>query len=374
MFLPLCASFLIVFGSPYVGEIRGEIQSAAPEYYRSIVVAIVAAAVVIAVISAVVQLRRFRDSTTAETSGQLPIRVRYGLVAAAVAIGGGYARAVRTGDPEVDVVEAFHFVEYGLVAFLFYRAWRRRPDLSGVLLAACAGIAVGIADEWVQWLVPGRVGEMHDVTLNAVAIVCGLLFSTGVHPPLSLAFPRRRGSGVALGASVAILVIAVAGFVDRVHLGYEVHDGQAVVFRSRYDARDLAAAAMNRAARWDASPPPRRGFSREDHYLTEGEWHVTRRNDAVGTGDWDAAWGENVILERFYAPVLDRLGRWSIEQKAAVERSLAGRTRDPYVSDAVPYPIYVVQRPRFWLLAGLISSAIVWFCARAGSAAAPLRV
>lgn len=373
--LALTASFLIVFGSPYVGEIRGEIQSAAPEYYRSIVIGIVAASAVIAIVSAVVRLRRFRnDSTTAETSGHLPIRSRYVLIAAAVALGAGYARKVSTGDPEVDMVEAFHFVEYGLVAYLFYRAWRRRPDLSGVLLAACAGIAVGIADEWVQWLVPGRVGEMHDVALNAVAVVCGLLFSIGMHPPLSLVFPRRRGSRVALGASASILFVAGAGFVDRVHLGYEVHDGQAVVFRSRYDARELTAAAMNRPARWDASPPPRRGFSREDHYLTEGEWHVTRRNHAVGTGDWDAAWGENVILERFYAPVLDRLGRWSIEQKAAVERSFAGRTRDPYVSDAVPYPIYVVRRSMFWLLAGLISVAIVWACARAGNASDPLRV
>ena len=375
MSLALFASFLIVFGSPYVGEIRGQIQSAAPEYYRSIVVSIVTASAVLAIVSAVVQLRRFRDvPTTAETSGHLPIRIRYSLIAAAVAIAGGDARTVSTGDPEVDMVEAFHFVEYGVVAYLFYRAWRRRPDLSGVLLAACAGIAVGIADEWVQWLVPGRVGEMHDVALNAVAVVCGLLFSTGMHPPLSLAFPRRRGPCVAIGASAGILFVAGAGFVDRVHLGYEVHDGQAVVFRSRYDTRQLAAAAMNRAARWDASPPPRRGFSREDHYLTEGEWHVTRRNNAVGTGDWHAAWGENVILERFYAPVLDRLGRWSIEQKTTVERSLAARTRDPYVSDAVPYPIYVVRRSTFWLLAGLISGAIVWLCARAGNASEPLRL
>jgi VanZ family protein len=304
----------------------------------------------------------------------VPIRIRYGLIAAAVAIGAAYARTVRTGDPEVDMVEAFHFVQYGLVAYLFYRAWRGRPDFSGVLLAACAGIAVGIADEWVQWMVPGRVGEMHDVGLNAVAVVCGLLFSTGMHPPLSLAFPRRRASRVALGVAVSMLFVSVAGFVDRVHLGYEVDDGQTVVFRSRYDAPELTAAAMTRAARWDASPPPRRGFSREDHYLTEGEWHVARRNTAIGTGEWDAALGENVILERFYAPVLDRMGRLSIEQKAGIERHLGERGRGPYISDAVPYPIYVVRRSMFWLVAVLVSGAMIWFCARSGSASEPLRV
>ena len=117
MSLALFASFLIVFGSPYVGEIRGQIQSAAPEYYRSIVVSIVTASAVLAIVSAVVQLRRFRDEpTTAETSGHLPIRIRYSLIAAAVAIAGGYARTVSTGDPEVDMVEAFHFVEYGVAS------------------------------------------------------------------------------------------------------------------------------------------------------------------------------------------------------------------------------------------------------------------
>jgi VanZ family protein len=375
VFLALTASLLIVFGSPYAGEIRSALQSAAPEYYRSIVVGIVAASAVIAIISAVVQLRRVpRPSTTGETSGRLPIGIRYGLIAAAVAIGAGYARTMRTGDREVDMVEAFHFVEYGLVAYLFYRAWRRRPDVSRVLLAACAGIAVGIADEWVQWMVPGRVGELHDVGLNAVAVVCGLLLSTAVYPPVSLALPRRRVSRVALGAAIGVLLVAVAGFVASVHLGYEVHDGQAVVFRSRYDAPELTAAARTRAARWDAVPPPRRGLSREDHYLTEGEWHVTRRNNAIGTGDWDAAWGENVILERFYAPVLDRLGHLSIEQKAGIERSLAGRARGPYISDAVPYPIYVVRRSIFWLVAVLISGTMIWFFARAASASEPLRV
>ena len=96
------------------------------------------------------------------------MRTRYALIAAAIAVAAGYARTVRTGDPQVDMVEAFHFVEYGLVAYVFYRAWCRRADLSGVLLAACSALAVAVADEWMQWFVPARVGELHDVGLNAV--------------------------------------------------------------------------------------------------------------------------------------------------------------------------------------------------------------
>ena len=152
-----------------------------------------------------------------------------------------------------------------------------------------------------------------------------------------------------------------------------MHDGDSAVFRSRYDARALADAATNRAARWEASPPPVRGLSHEDHYLSEGELHVARRNVAVGTGDWRAAWSENSILERFYGPVLDRSGRWSIEQRTAIEQNVRGAW-DSYVSDAVPYPIYVVRRSAFWLVTLLVSSAVFWACARAGSASEPARV
>jgi hypothetical protein len=369
MLLPILVSILIVFGSPYVGEVRGELQSTFPGHYRWIISGIVAASALVVIVSVVVRLRRFeRGSAATDGSGGLSIHARYALVVAAVAIGAAFGRIVRTGQPEVDMVEAFHFVEFGLVAYVFYRALRRRPDVSGVLLAACAAVAVGVADEWVQWFVPARVGELHDVALNAVAVGCGLLVSMAVHPPVSLALPRHRASRVTMGAAVSVLIIAVAGFIDRVHLGHEVREDQTAVFRSRYDADGLTQAAANRTARWKASPPPVRGFSHEDHYLSEGEWHVARRNVAVGAGDWPAAWGENAILERFYAPVLDRSGRWSMEQRTAAEQGTGARANGSYVSDAEPYPIYVVRRPMFWLVTIVMSGSIVWLAARTGGA------
>jgi VanZ family protein len=373
VFLALSVSILIVFGSPYVGQLREWLQATFPDYYRWIIGAVVAVSAAVAIAGAVVRLRRYQSAATAAEPESLSVRARYALIAVALAAGAGYGRAVRTDDPAVDMVEAFHFVEYGLVAYVFYRAWRRRPDVSGVLLALCAGVAVGVADEWVQWFVPGRVGEVHDVGLNAAAVACGVIFSIAVHPPLSLALPRRRASRIALGAAVSGLIVAVAGFVDRVHIGHEVDDGQTAVFRSRYDAQELTAAASNRAVRWQESPPPAGGFSREDHYLSEGGWHVGRRNTAVGVGDLRTALGENAILERFYGPVLDRLGRWSIEQRTEAE-TLPGRARARYVSDAVPYPIYVVPRSLFWLVTLAISAAIIAISALARSSAAPAGV
>ena len=105
--------------------------------------------------------------------------------------------------------------------------------------------------------------------------------------------------------------------------------------------------------------PPVRGFNREDHYLSEGQWHAQRRNIAVGTHDWSTAWSENLILERFYAPVLNHGYRLPEEQRAAIARDAGTNNRVSYVSDAAPYPIYVVRRSVFWGATALIVVAIM---------------
>ena len=359
----LLASVLIVLGSPYAGQLRGALQSSFPDQYRWIVGGVVGVAALGAIVSAVGRLRRTRplESSTTDRGSTQTLGPRYALIVLAVTMSAIYARLVHSGNPDVDVVEAFHFVEYGLVAYLFYRVWRLSPDLSGVVFAACAGLAVGAIDEWVQWFVPGRVGEIHDVALNAVAVGCGLLVSMAVRPPASLRLPPAARSRLALGAALTGLIIAVAGFIDRVHVGYEVNDGQVGIFRSQYNARALAAAAASRPARWNATPPPVGGFRREDHYLSEGLWHVQRRNLAVTAGDPWTAWNENAILERFYAPVLDRGGRWPAEQRLGIEQGVRGSTRRSYVSDAAPYPIYLVRRSIFWLATVLTGAVILWF-------------
>jgi hypothetical protein len=162
-----------------------------------------------------------------------------------------------------------------------------------------------------------------------------------------------------MGVVVGGLLIAVAGFVDQVHLGYEINDGSRLLFRSQYDAKALAGAAKERAVRWQTSPPPERGFTREDHYLSEGLWHVQRRNLAITARDWWSAWNENAILERFYAPVLDRGSRWTADQHDQIDRRAHETPRAPYRSDAAPYPIYLIRRSIFWSVTLLLVAAIV---------------
>lgn len=70
------------------------------------------------------------------------------------------------GSPE----EAIHFLEYGLLGFFLFRALSLSiRDPSIYLAAFLLASLVGIADEILQWVVPGRFWDFRDVGLNALA-------------------------------------------------------------------------------------------------------------------------------------------------------------------------------------------------------------
>ncbi len=345
--LALVASLIITVGAPYTGQIRGAIQDALPGQYRIIIGGIVVVAVAFAVVTALLRIRERRFS-------------RYGLLALAVGGGAIYTWFTATGNANVDVVERFHLVEYGMLTWLYYRVWHARGDVTSLVFPALAAFMVGIFDEGLQWLVPARVGELHDVLLNGVSIACGLLFSLGLEPLAGERWmPDRRGRG-ALALFVAAAVVMLAAFVHVVHLGHEINDPQAGDFFSRYSAEELLSASRDRAARWPAAPPRElHRTSIEDHYLAEGVWHVQRRNEVA---DPQRVWHENLILEKYFAPVLDfptyltgAGAKWPQEQRANAEAQ-AGTEASPYRSTANPYPIYTWSPMLFWsAVVGLIA-------------------
>ena len=102
--------------------------------------------------------------------------------------------------------------------------------------------------------------------------------------------------------------------------------------------------------------------------MSEGVTHVQERNEQLTAGDVAAAWRENRILEKYYAPVLDtpsyvsRTGhRWSPGQRADIEARLpaAQSTAVTYVSAANPYPIYPWRPARFWAVALALAAAVL---------------
>ena len=337
----------LVLSAPFVGRIRGQIRAAFPGRFVTIVGSALAIAVAGALMVALVRIRERRA-------------LRYALIMLALLFGAVYSYAMRTGNPEVDAVEHFHFVEYGIVTLLFYLAWRPLDDGAVFLLPVLAALIVGALDEWFQWFIPNRIGELRDVFLNAAAIGTGLLFSLGVDPPRRFTLAIGPESRARLRRVFAATVVVLAAFVSVVHLGYDVRDGNRV-FKSIYTAQQLDALAANRAARWREAPPLElRRFSAEDQYMSEGIWHVQQRNRAWAAGDATTAFQENAILERFFGPVLDtpsfisRTGhRWAPAHRADAEaraRQAGSINGDGYASAANQYPIFTWSRRLFWLV------------------------
>ena len=349
MLLAVVISLALVLAAPFIGELRRWVNSTLPGQYVWIVngaVGLVGGAV------AFFAVRHIRDRRLA----------RFSLIGAAVAIAVVFTRMTGSSVPAVAAVEHFHFVQYGFITWLFYRAWRKRGDAASFVLPVAAAFVFGIAEEWWQWFLPGRVGELADVLLNTVAIACGLMVSVALAPLDSGPLVRRSAGPFGLPAvarsakvggawrgfrdsvaGVAVAIVALAAFTWTVHVGHLIADPSIGEFRSRYAATTLLSFSDERAARWAVDPPlVRRTLTREDQYRSEGEAHVRARNDAWERGDVARAWGENLVLEKYFASVLDtpshisKTGhRWNKDHRADAERRLAALATTPlFISEA----------------------------------------
>lgn len=349
-------SAAIVLVSPFMGQLQSFLRrSLTTRQY----VMLFGVSVLVAVAGALLYAAtRIRDRQAA----------RYGTMAAALGIGGGYLWAIGTPWPEVNAVERVHFVEYGLVALLFYQARLRQGsggsgashDLSLFLEPLLLGFMVGTLDEFLQWFIPVRVGEAHDVFLNLVSLGCGLMFAAALQPPERFSMTLRPETRRQAGIVVAVVWLVFASFVDQVHLGYTVSIDGGVSFRSHYTAAQLDELQRDRAERWRTNPPTiLRRLSQEDQYMDEGLWHVRARNTAEGQG----AWRENLILERFFAPVLDTAtyasptgNRWPPEQRTNIVK-VVDPNAPVYVSAAEPYPIVTWSHTVYWSVVAAVALA-----------------
>jgi len=369
-----------VLGSPLIGDLRLALLQAFPRHYVAIIsTAVVAGGVLLLAIC-------LRTITTDRPR-------RAGIIGLAAALAVASFAALRSGNPNVDAVEAFHFVEYGVLTLLFFPFGQAGARWEAYVEATLAATAVGTADEWFQWFVPGRAGEWRDVLFDLLAIACGLLLCLALDTRPGLRrggdgdlpdsrsgsarsaanvgrAPRRRGRR--LGLRAAVVVLLLGAFIATIHLGSEIRDSEIGVFRSRFSADRLRELGTGRAREWAGEPPPVVGrYGREDQYEAEALWHVRRRNfgmDRDRQGDpaeLDIAWHENLILERHFGPVLDaaaaggRVGhRLAAEQLADLDARRAHGAA-PFVSDAEAMPIYVWP-PIAWWTGVAVLAATAW--------------
>jgi VanZ family protein len=353
--LTACAvSAAIVLASPFMGQLQSLLRSSvSTRVYVALLGGVVIASIVAAIVTAFVRNRGHRSP-------------RIAAMAAALLLGLAYISVMSTGEPTTDAVERVHFVEYGLIAVLFYRVWRRAGDPSTIVLPLLCGVIVGTLDEWLQWFIPYRVGEMHDVFLNLTALACGVLFGIALEPPPAFTWRLGERAIAGIGVAAAAAVLVFGGFVASVHIGYTLDVDGIGRFASQHTIEELNTLQADRAVRWRADPPIGiRRLSREDQYLDEGLWHVRERNRRWEAGDIAAAWHENLILERFFVPVLDSTTyaspggtRWAPEHRADAQSRITLSNAPPFVSAAAPRSIYGWSKAGYWS----VVAAAALFC------------
>lgn len=349
---PLVFGAALIAAAPFFGVARDLLMTALPRAFGGVLLTLFGIAAGGALLLAA---RRIRQRRLA----------RYGALAAAALGVAALLGAFATGQAEVDAVERVHVVAYGLLAFLFARAFAARGGGAAALLALLATTLFATIDEWVQWLVPVRVGEARDVALNVGSALPGLAVAWAVSPPASNS-PRFVASRRALGGLAAAVVLVFAGFYDSAHRGHRIAAPGLGSFLSYHAPGELADVAARRAAAWrTASPGPLRPLAVEDYFLTEGMWRVSARNAALASGDFTVAWLENRILEERYAPVLDlpsprsgEVHRWPAWKRDDVARRRALPDPQPYESLVLGHRIFVAPgRVVLWAGSGSVAAA-----------------
>lgn len=106
--------------------------------------------------------------------------------------------------------EAIHFIEYGVLSVLAFRALAHRVrDTSVYLSALILAALAGTGDEMIQWLNPSRQWDFADIGMNTQAALAGIAFLWGGLRPdyIAGAWTRAGARTAAALASAWSLVL-----------------------------------------------------------------------------------------------------------------------------------------------------------------------
>lgn len=117
--------------------------------------------------------------------------------------------------------EAIHFLEYGLLGILLFRALRHHIDDKSIYMAALLiGGLVGIFDEAIQWMIPRRIWDMRDIGLNALScFLCQVAIWKGIRPKLPSTSVRPKSFQMVswlLVISILLLTLSLSNTPKRV--------------------------------------------------------------------------------------------------------------------------------------------------------------
>ncbi len=252
--------------------------------------------------------------------------------------------------------EAIHFIQYGLLAVLVYRALTHRIADNGIyFVALLITAAIGMVDEALQWLTPQRIWGLSDIWLNTVAAALSLLMiAKGLSPGIIAGRPTAATVRMLYRTALCVVLLLAASLLNTpqrissyvsklpslefivanssvmVEYGYRYEHGETGVFRSRLAPDELRQTDKSRAneaaVQLDLLPAPsdyteflRRYTPFNDPFLHEVRVRLNRRDyylrSAAEYRDRDSdefrrrmtiAHFENRIMEKYFPETLSQ--------------------------------------------------------------------
>ncbi len=134
---------------------------------------------------------------------------RGGPVQVLVLVAVGSILAWETWTLRANPEEAFHFVQYGVLSLLLFRALQHRlRDPSIYVAALLMGSSFGILDELIQWVVPRRYFDYRDIWLNAQAVGwMQVALVAGIRPAAIRGRPSRAGIRICCRAAMVTILL-----------------------------------------------------------------------------------------------------------------------------------------------------------------------
>jgi hypothetical protein len=247
---------LVIFATIPVARVLQKFVS--QRWGRETFTYVVLVGILMALGSSIFYLRRLRAAS----------RSSYFWLFATAAVFVGYTIYLRKA-PE----EAIHFLQYGLLGILSYRALAHRfHDVSIYFAAAIICGIIGMLDEIIQWLTLARYWGLHDVWMNFVAgSLVQIGIAKGLTPSIIRGLPSRRNLQVLCRLGMAAVVLLgfsllntpelIGWYADRIpylgflktnesvmaEYGYLYIDPDIGRFRSRFSPSELRQSDRTRA-------------------------------------------------------------------------------------------------------------------------------
>jgi hypothetical protein len=321
----------------------------------------------------------------------------------------GYTIYLRRKSP----IEAVHFLQYGLLGVLTYRALAHRfHDVSIYFAAAIICGIVGTLDEIIQWLTPGRYWGLHDVWINFVAgSLVQIGIAKGLTPSIIRGMPSRRNLQVLCRLGMAAVVLLgfsllntpelIDWYADRIpyleflktnesvmtEYGYLYIDPDIGRFRSRLSPSELRQSDRTRAR--EAAEILNRYKNRDEYkeflkiytpvsdpFVHEARVHLFKRdisflraskyyrenNKEAFSYYFTEAFRENQIIEKFFRNTVHHSAYvWSEEKLALAKKHLMhDKEYESYVSRKLITGVSEGQLASFLILL-IIGLAVLHF-------------